>query len=147
MRVSALSLAALFLLAAVAVRGDDKKDEPVKITADELQAIILKKDPPEAEAKKRWAGKTAEFSGTFWASVQEQKTGDHKGEYLFSFRVVEKDNKSPLLAAYFKNLDDVAAIKAKSITAPAPFKYRGKVVIDYDVIWRIWLEDAELVKE
>jgi hypothetical protein len=147
MRASALTLAALCVLAAAAVRGDDKKDGPVKITPDELIAVQTKQEPPEAEARKRWAGKTAEFSGTFWASVQELKDGDHKGEYLFSFRIDEKNPKSPLLAAYFKDPEDVATLKSRKVTAPAPFKYRGKVVIDYGVVWRIWLEDAELVKE
>jgi hypothetical protein len=148
MRQYAFILGVLFLVVAARGSGQDKK-ELVKLTAEDLVAMETNAIS-EADAKKRWEGQTVEFTATSWNNHQDQKEGPHAGQTLFGITIKgagDGKNASFLLATFFNNAKDSNMLKARKITDKTPFKLRGKVVIDYELTWRVWLDDAELVKD
>jgi hypothetical protein len=84
-----------------------------------------------------------------WSSHQDQTTGKYAGQVLFSFDVGEAETgkrTGNLIPVYFKPGPDATLLKNRKITDRTPFKVRGKVVVDR-FFWRMYLEDARLVKE
>src|SRR5207248_4232117 len=72
-----------------AVRKLEKTEDgkAFKLSASAVKAMRSYDKKVEAVAKERWHGKVAEVTAVSWSSHQDQKTGEHAGETLFSFDV------------------------------------------------------------
>src|SRR5262245_11619980 len=141
MRPSLIVLSVLFVPSLLA----DEKSPAMVMTQEEFLAIKTGKTP-EAEAKKKWEGKRAEITVSVRASYQELTSRTRMGQTLVGFRF-PTDGKILFLAAYFKGEANRAFLKNRKLTDKTPFKIRGTVMISYQSDARIWLEDADVVKE
>jgi hypothetical protein len=136
-------------LKAVAQPQQTVDGKAFKLSARAVKAMRGHDKRVEMVAKEKWNGKVAEIAAHGWASHQDQTTGPHAGETLFSFDVGEAETgkrTGNTIPVYFKDKADIAQLKARNVGDRTPFRVRGRVVVDRTG-WRLSLENARLVKE
>jgi hypothetical protein len=135
-----------------AVREQEKTEDgkAYRLSAAAVVGMLSHAKKVEEAATETWNGKVAEVTAVSWASHQDQTMGDHAGQTLFSFdptEAVTGKRGDKTLAVYFRDATDIATLKARRLGDKAPFKVRGKLVVDYTRGFHVWMEDARLVKD
>src|SRR5689334_5696799 len=132
----AIAVLTLLLLSSAMVRGDEKKkieagskEEALKLPAAVVKTVRSGSKSEIASAKQKWDGKFVEITAVGWTSHQDQKTGEHAGQTLFSFDLDETETgkrTGNTIPVYFKDERDITFLKDRKIGDKTPFQVRGK---------------------